>query len=65
VASEHYFFLARASTLDSPALSELLAILRSDRFRAELGKLAGYDAGRCGEVQTLREAFASAREVFP
>ncbi|SDY42399.1 ModE molybdate transport repressor domain-containing protein [Lysobacter sp. yr284] len=64
VASEHYFFLARASTLESPALAEVLAILRSERFRAELGKLPGYDAGRCGEVQTLPDAFASARQVF-
>ncbi|MNW10517.1 hypothetical protein D3C71_2077550 [compost metagenome] len=64
MASEHYFFLARASTLESPALAEVLAILRSERFRAELGKLPGYDAGRCGEVQTLPDAFASARQVF-
>lgn len=64
VATEHYFFLARASTLDSPALAETLAILRSERFRSELGRLPGYDAGRCGEVQDLVEAFASARAVF-
>lgn len=64
VATEHYFFLARASTLDSPALAETLAILRSERFRSELGRLPGYDAGRCGEVQDLVEAFASARTVF-
>ncbi|MFK3650495.1 substrate-binding domain-containing protein [Lysobacter enzymogenes] len=64
VATEHYFFLARASTLDSPALAETLAILRSERFRSELGRLPGYDAGRCGEVQELAEAFASARGVF-
>ncbi|WP_046657513.1 substrate-binding domain-containing protein [Lysobacter capsici] len=64
IASEHYFFLARAETLESPGLAEVLAILRSERFRQELGRLPGYDADRCGTAQDLFEAFASARGVF-
>ncbi len=64
MARERYFFLVRASTLEAPALAEVLSILRSDGFRRELGQLPGYDAGRCGQVQGLGEAFASARAVF-
>lgn len=64
IASEHYFFLVRAQTLAAPALAALLAILRSERFRRELGLLPGYDADRCGTVQTVDEAFAAARTVF-
>lgn len=64
IASEHYFFLLRARTLVAPGLHELLTILRSERFRHELGRLPGYDADRCGTVQEVEEAFASARAVF-
>jgi len=32
-------------------------VLRSPAFRAELDRLPGYDASRCGEVQTLAAAF--------
>jgi len=55
--TEHYFFLCHNDVLDSDRLSELLALLRSDRFRHELGRLPGYDPSWCGRVQTLEEAF--------
>ncbi|MGN7919802.1 substrate-binding domain-containing protein [Lysobacter sp. 22409] len=64
IASEHYFFLVRAESLATPGLAEMLAILRSERFRHELGLLPGYDADRCGTVQDLYEAFPTARAVF-
>ena len=64
IVSEHYFFAVRSETLTSEASSGLLDILRSDRFRRELGLLPGYDADRCGTVETLFEAFPAAQEVF-
>lgn len=59
--TEHYFFLCHSDVLDAGRLVDLLALLRSDRFRRELGLLPGYDPSYCGNVRTLREAFASAR----
>ncbi len=59
--TEHYFFLCHSDILEAGRLVDLLGLLRSDRFRRELGLLPGYDPSYCGNVQTLGEAFASAR----
>lgn len=61
LVTEHYFFLCHSDVLDSGRLVDLLALLRSERFRRELGLLPGYDPSYCGNVQTLGEAFESAR----
>ncbi|MBB3343422.1 substrate-binding domain-containing protein [Luteimonas sp. RC10] len=61
LVTEHYFFLCHNDVLESGRLRGLLALLRSDGFRHELGLLPGYDPSRCGQVQTLPEAFAAAR----
>ncbi|MEZ0472511.1 substrate-binding domain-containing protein [Luteimonas salinilitoris] len=63
LATEHYFFLCRAETLDSGRLGELLDLLRGDAFRHALGQLPGYDPSYCGTVQTLPEAFPSIRAL--
>lgn len=59
--TEHYFFLCHNDVLESGRLQDLLALLRSDRFKLDMGRLPGYDPSWCGTVQTLPEAFASAR----
>lgn len=58
LASERYFLLCRASTLDTPALHAVLAVLRSAAFHAEVDALPGYHAGRAGHVQALAQAFS-------
>ncbi|WP_119286963.1 substrate-binding domain-containing protein [Azohydromonas sediminis] len=55
---ERYFFAAEADALARSPLREVLAILRSDAFRARVDALAGYDAADTGRVQTPAEAFA-------
>lgn len=61
LVTEHYFFLCHNDVLESGRITELLALLRSDGFRRDLGLLPGYDPSYCGRVQTLGEAFESAR----
>lgn len=55
---ERYFFAAEADALARSPLREVLAILRSEAFRARVDALAGYDAADTGRVQTPAEAFA-------
>lgn len=57
LVTEHYFFLCHSDVLESGRLDDMLALLRSDRFRGELARLPGYDPSLCGGVQTLHEAF--------
>lgn len=59
MVTEHYFFLCHARTLASGQLEPVLALLRSEGFRHELGQLPGYDPSNCGTVQILGDAFAS------
>jgi len=61
LVTEHYFFLGHEDVLESGRLDDLLVLLRSDRFRRDLGLLPGYDPSWCGTVQTLGEAFRAAR----
>jgi len=61
LVTEHYFFLCHNDVLESGRITELLALLRSDGFRRDLGLLPGYDPSYCGRVQTLAEAFEAAR----
>ncbi len=61
LVTEHYFFLSHNDVLESGRLDDLLELLRSDGFRRQLGQLPGYDSTHCGQVETLGEAFPSAR----
>ncbi|WP_058834154.1 substrate-binding domain-containing protein [Luteimonas abyssi] len=61
LATEHYFFVCRAQTLEGGHLADLLDVLRGSTFRHALGQLPGYDPSYCGRVQTLPEAFPSLR----
>jgi len=59
-ASEHYFFLCSDACFSSVRANALIALLQSNDFRVELGKLPGYDPGACGRVQRFSQAFLSA-----
>lgn len=54
--TERYFFLVGLSTLEHPALQAMIATLNSAEFRAEIGKLPGYDAAQSGSILAEGEA---------
>lgn len=58
---ERYFFAIRRSSLESPAMRDLLAIMRSPEYVNYVGQLVGYDATQTGSLQTLKEAFPDDR----
>jgi molybdate transport repressor ModE-like protein len=49
LAREHYLLAARTESTGLPAIAELTALLRGQKFRRHVGRLAGYDAAHCGE----------------
>ncbi|MNV94158.1 hypothetical protein D3C71_1889310 [compost metagenome] len=55
---ERYFFAIRKSSLETPAMQDLLSIMRSADYVGYVGQLVGYDAQDTGRLQTLEEAFA-------
>ncbi len=58
---ERYFFAIRHSSLDTPAMQDLLRIMRSPEYVGYVQQLVGYDASRTGELQTFAQAFGDAR----
>jgi len=54
LAREQYFLVALRPALELAPVQALLALLRSDAWRAQLGAIPGYDAEGCGEVLSLR-----------
>lgn len=57
IVSERYFLICNNDTFEQPTVKELLSILRSNEFRAQVNELQGYDAVQSGKVMTLEEAF--------
>ena len=57
LASERYFLLCRAATLQLPALQAAVATLRSPAFQVAVNALPGYQATDAGRVTALAEAF--------
>lgn len=57
LASERYFLLCDKDNLGGERLQQALGILSSADFKAAVDGLPGYAAHRCGEVQTLQEAY--------
>ncbi|MBS0444366.1 MAG: helix-turn-helix transcriptional regulator [Proteobacteria bacterium] len=58
---ERYFFLCHEASLASPPVMALVDVLRSPEYRAEVNRLAGYEADESGRVMTLDEAFETLR----
>ncbi|CAM3950321.1 substrate-binding domain-containing protein [Bordetella tumulicola] len=54
---ERYFFAIRRASLDTPAMQDLLNIMRGHEYLGYVHQLVGYDATDTGKLQTLEEAF--------
>jgi len=54
---ERYFFAIRRSSLEMPAMQDLLRIMRGADYVGYVGQLVGYDAAETGRLQTMQEAF--------
>ncbi len=57
LASERYFLICHEQSLAKPGIQATLEILRSAAFQEAVNQLSGYSANRCGDVQTLKQAF--------
>ena len=57
LASERYFLMCHEQSLSKPGIEAALKILRSGEFQQAVNGLSGYSAVRCGEVETLKQAF--------
>jgi len=58
VQTERYFLLCEERSLEAPAVKDMLAIVRSDAFKATVNRLPGYQANdSTGQVSELRAAF--------
>jgi molybdate-binding protein len=60
LATERYFAICRRDALARPEIEQVLAILHSDTFRAEVDALPGYRARDCGAVHVLADVLAAA-----
>jgi molybdate transport repressor ModE-like protein len=57
--TERYCLICQEKTLASPALKQVLSILRSTKYRAAVKQLPGYKVQKAGVVTDLGEAFES------
>jgi molybdate transport repressor ModE-like protein len=57
LARERYFFAVRKADVDTPAMCELLDVIRGPEYIGELDLLPGYDVVDVGQAMTLKEAF--------
>ena len=57
--TERYCLICHEKSLASPALKQMLTILRSTKYRAAVNALPGYKVQKAGVVMDLREAFAA------
>lgn len=54
---ERYFFAADIRSLQKPPLRDVITILQSGDFKAQVNQLIGYDATNTGRILTIKEAF--------
>lgn len=59
LAQERYFFACHAEQLESPAMQQLLALIRGNAYSDYMSQLVGYDPKGIGEIFTLQQAFDS------
>lgn len=50
IAWENYWFVVRHDKLNSPVVSNFLAVLRGAAFKSQVAALAGYEAQRAGAI---------------
>jgi molybdate transport repressor ModE-like protein len=61
VCRERYYLACRVAEVESPALRELIALLRSEKFREHVATLPGYSAPQAGEIHSELQAGSSVR----
>ena len=59
VVHERYFFAIRHDALETPAMQDMLNIMRGHEYLSYVRQLVGYDATDTGKLQTLHEAFGA------
>lgn len=59
LVQERYFFALPVAALEDPLVQQVVGILQSASFRAEVDALAGYDATDTGKIFSLADAFGS------
>ena len=59
--TERYFLLCDERVMETPAVQQMLGILRSDAFKLAVNLLPGYRAEGAGTVMSLGEAFETLR----
>src|SRR5450432_1115840 len=57
LVKERYFFLVRSDMANSPAIIQVMTILRSAAFRKVVDALPGYDATHSGRMLNVGDAF--------
>lgn len=65
IQSERYLLLCDERVMDTPAVQQMLSILRSPEFCQAVNRLPGYRSEGSGTVMTLPEAFESLRQGTP
>ncbi|MBA2350694.1 MAG: substrate-binding domain-containing protein [Burkholderiales bacterium] len=56
LVNERYFLAVRKESTHSPAFKSLLAALKSGEFAAAVAGLPGYEAAKCGELVSIKDA---------
>ncbi|MBC3871055.1 helix-turn-helix transcriptional regulator [Undibacterium oligocarboniphilum] len=59
ICSERYFLLCNDAFLAQPQLQAVLKILNDPEYKKAVNQLPGYDASRCGQIDTIPKAFPS------
>jgi molybdate transport repressor ModE-like protein len=57
LVTEDYFFICRKHLLELEPMKRVLAVMRSNEFRAAISELPGYRCKDAGAIKTIREAF--------
>jgi molybdate transport repressor ModE-like protein len=60
---ERYFFALPFALLDDPLIRQVIGLLLSPSFRADVDALAGYDATDTGKIQSLADAFDNVGKI--
>lgn len=58
LVNERYFFALPRALMDDPLIRQVIEILQSEPFRAEVDNLPGYHSSETGTILTLSEAFS-------
>jgi molybdate transport repressor ModE-like protein len=60
---ERYFFACLPESECAPSVNKLIEVLKGKELQNGIAQLAGYDSSQCGEILSIREAFADAASL--